>query len=180
MNAPMGTYRAKDGYFNLAIGNDRMWRRLCEVLELNAFADDPRFRDVFVRVQNRRELDTILEKALLGRTAAEWVETLNAAGVACGPINTLDQVFADPQVKLAELVRDVANAEWGPHKVLALPLTLSRTPPAVRHAAPMTGEHTRETLESLGYSASTIDMLVSERVVEQAKGVEGSHDRSGE
>jgi crotonobetainyl-CoA:carnitine CoA-transferase CaiB-like acyl-CoA transferase len=172
MNAPMGTYRAKDGYFNIAIGNDRMWRRLCEVLELNAIADDPEFVDVFVRVQNRIALDTILEKAFLRRTAAEWVEALNAAGVACGPINTLDQVFADPQVKLADLVRDVANAEWGPHKVLALPLTLSRTPPAVMHAAPLTGEHTRETLESLGYSGATIDTLISDRVVLQASGGE--------
>jgi crotonobetainyl-CoA:carnitine CoA-transferase CaiB-like acyl-CoA transferase len=142
-----------------------MWRRLCEVLELSSIADDPRFTDVFVRVQNRKDLDAILEKAFVRRTAAEWVETLNAAGVACGPINTLDQVFADPQVKLAGLVHEVANAEWGPHKVLGVPVTLSRTPPVVRHAAPATGEHTRETLASLGYSAETIDTLIADGVV---------------
>jgi crotonobetainyl-CoA:carnitine CoA-transferase CaiB-like acyl-CoA transferase len=170
MNAPMGAYRAKDGYFNIAIGNDRMWRRLCELLDLSNMADDARFTDVFARVQNRVELDAILEKAFLRRTAAEWVEVLNAGGIACGPINKLDQVFADPQVQLAGLVREVANSEWGSHKVLALPLKLSRTPPVVERAAPLTGEHTRETLESLGYSAETIETLLSERVVEQSNG----------
>jgi formyl-CoA transferase len=170
MNAPMGAYRAKDGYFNIAIGNDRMWRRLCEVLGLNAIAEDSRFVDVFLRVQHRKELDAILEEAFLKRPAAEWVEILNAAGAACGPLNTLDQVFADPQVQLARHVHEVTNSEWGTHKVLGLPVSLSRTPPAVMHAAPKTGEHTRETLERLGYSAATIDTLLSEGVIEQSSG----------
>jgi formyl-CoA transferase len=87
--------------------------------------------------------------------------------VACGPIYTLDQVFADPQVKLAGLVREVANAAWGPHKVLALPVQLSRTPAEVVSAAPMTGEHTRETLTALGYDTATIDALAAEGVIQQ-------------
>jgi crotonobetainyl-CoA:carnitine CoA-transferase CaiB-like acyl-CoA transferase len=167
LTAPMGVYRAKDGYFNLAVGNDEMWGRMCKALDLPALAEDARFSGMHARVANRKELDAILETALQRRTAAEWVEALNASGVACGPIYTVDQVFADPQIKLANLVREVSNAAWGPHKVLALPVHLSRTPADVVHAASMTGEHTREVLAELGYDAATIDALLAAGVIEQ-------------
>ena len=170
LTAPMGVYRAADGYFNLAVGNDDMWRRLCKALDLSSLAEDPRFAGALARVRNRKELDAFLEAAFQRRAAGEWVETLNAAGVACGPIYTLDQVFADPQVKLAGLVCEVANAAWGQHKVLALPVRLSRTPAEVASAAPMTGEHTRETLAALGYDDAAIDMLLAEGVIQEYRG----------
>jgi len=170
LTAPMGVYRAADGYFNLAVGNDDMWRRLCKALDLTSLAEDPRFAGALARVRNRKELDAFLEAAFQRRAAGEWVETLNAAGVACGPIYTLDQVFADPQVKVAGLVCEVANAAWGQHKVLALPVRLSRTPAEVASAAPMTGEHTRETLAALGYDDAAIDMLLAEGVIQEYRG----------
>jgi crotonobetainyl-CoA:carnitine CoA-transferase CaiB-like acyl-CoA transferase len=170
LTAPMGVYRAKDGFFNLAVGNDDMWRRLCKALDQPGLADDPRFGGMLSRVKHRQALDAVLEAAFAARRAAEWVETLNAAGVACGPINTVDQVFADPQIRQADLVREVANPAWGPHKVLALPVHLSRTPARVERAAPMAGEHTREVLATLGYDAVTLDVLRAEGVIEQYKG----------
>jgi len=139
LTAPMGVYRAQDGFFNLAVGNDDMWRRFCKAIEQPALADDARFAGMLARVKHRQALDVVLEAAFAGRPAAEWVESLNAAGVACGPISTVDRVFADPQIRQADLVRDVANAAWGPHKVLALPVHLSRTPARVEHAAPIPG-----------------------------------------
>ena len=170
LTAPMGVYRARDGFFNLAVGNDDMWRRFCKVLDQAGLADDPRFGGMLSRVKHRQALDAILEAAFARRTAAEWVDTLNAAGVASGPINTVDQVFADPQIRQADLVREVSNATWGPHKVLALPVHLSRTPAQVERAAPMTGEHTREVLGALGYDASALDGLLADGVIEQHKG----------
>ena len=170
LTAPMGVYRAKDGFFNLAVGNDDMWRRFCAVLDLPALGEDARFGGMLSRVKHRQALDAILEGAFARSPAAEWVETLNAAGVACGPINTVDQVFADPQIRKADLVRELSNPAWGPHKVLALPVHLSRTPARVERAAPMTGEHTREVLESLGYDPVTLDTLLAEGVIEQHKG----------
>ncbi|HUM16898.1 MAG TPA: CoA transferase [Candidatus Nitrosotalea sp.] len=170
LTAPMGVYRAKDGFFNLAVGNDDMWRRFCAVLDLPALGEDARFGAMLSRVKHRQALDAILEGAFARSPAAEWVETLNAAGVACGPINTVDQVFADPQIRKADLVRELSNPAWGPHKVLALPVHLSRTPARVERAAPMTGEHTREVLESLGYDPVTLDTLLAEGVIEQHKG----------
>jgi crotonobetainyl-CoA:carnitine CoA-transferase CaiB-like acyl-CoA transferase len=170
LTAPMGVYRAKDGYFNLAVGNDDMWRRFCGVLGLPALAADARFVGAMTRVKNRQEMDAIIEGVLAGRPAGEWVDLLNAAGVACGPIYTLDQVFADPQVKLAGLVADAENAAWGAHKVIALPVHLSRTPARVERAAPMPGEHTREVLRALGYDDATIDALQAAGVVDERAG----------
>jgi crotonobetainyl-CoA:carnitine CoA-transferase CaiB-like acyl-CoA transferase len=170
LTAPMGVYRARDGFFNLAVGNDDMWRRFCKAIEQPALAEDARFGGMLARVKNRQALDAVLATALARRPAAEWVELLNAAGVACGPINTVDQVFADPQIRQADLVREVANATWGPHKVLALPVHLSRTPARVERAAPMTGEHTRAVLTELGYDAAVLDALLAEGVIEQHKG----------
>jgi crotonobetainyl-CoA:carnitine CoA-transferase CaiB-like acyl-CoA transferase len=170
LTAPMGVYRARDGFFNLAVGNDDMWRRFCKAIDHPALADDARFAGMLARVKNRQALDVLLEAAFARRPAAEWVESLNAAGVACGPINTVDRVFADPQIRQADLVADVANATWGPHKVLALPVHLSRTPARVEHAAPMAGEHTREILTTLGYEAADLDVLVADGVIEQYKG----------
>jgi crotonobetainyl-CoA:carnitine CoA-transferase CaiB-like acyl-CoA transferase len=174
LTSPMGVYRGSDGFFNLAAGNDRMFTRLAEAIDRPDLATDPRFSGGFDRVRNRRELDAALDAAFIKRPAAVWVERLNSAGVACGPIYKLDQVFADPQVQRAALVHEVANEAWGPHKVIGLPLKLSRTPPVVAHAAPMNGEHTRETLEQLGYPAGTIETLLAEGVVHQHTG--GRHE----
>jgi crotonobetainyl-CoA:carnitine CoA-transferase CaiB-like acyl-CoA transferase len=170
LTAPMGVYRAKDGFFNLAVGNDDMWRRFCKVLDRPELADDARFGGMLSRVKHRQALDLILEEAFARRSVAEWVEALNAAGVASGPIYTVDQVFADPQIRQADLVREVTNAAWGPHKVLALPVHLSRTPAVVERAAPMTGEHTREVLGTLGYEPAEIDAWLAEGLIEQHKG----------
>jgi crotonobetainyl-CoA:carnitine CoA-transferase CaiB-like acyl-CoA transferase len=170
LTAPMGVYRARDGYFNLAVGNDDMWRRFCKALDLPALADDPRFAGAPGRVKHRAEMDRTLNEVFRTRTDAEWVEALNAAGVACGPIYTVDQVFADPQVRLAGLVREAANAAWGPHKVIGLPVHLSRTPAAVETGAPMTGEHTREILAALGYDAAAVEALLAAGVIQEHTG----------
>src|SRR3989338_3652135 len=93
LTAPMGVYRGKDGYFNLAVGNDDMWKRCCEALGLPELVDDPRFVGALARVKNRAAMDAILEQVLSTRPAAEWVEALNRAGVACGPLYTVGQGF---------------------------------------------------------------------------------------
>jgi crotonobetainyl-CoA:carnitine CoA-transferase CaiB-like acyl-CoA transferase len=170
LTSPMGVYRAQDGYFNIAVGNDEMWVRFCKALGRPDLAGDPRFSGMGARVTHRRELDATLEGIFAEKPAAAWVDALNAAGVASGPIATLDQVFADPQIQVARLVREVENAAWGPHKVLALPVTLSRTPAAVERGAPMTGEHTRETLLDLGYDPAAVEALVADGIVQEHSG----------
>ena len=169
LTAPMGVYRAKDGHLNLAVGNDDMWGRLCRALGRPELADDPRFARGSARLKNRAAMDEILEAALVMKSATEWVETLNAAGVACGPIYRLDEVFADAQVVESGLVHELNHRVWGLHKVMGLPLHLHRTPARVRTPAPLSGAHTREVLAELGYDEGGIDALVADGVVEEAK-----------
>lgn len=169
LTAPMGVYRAQDGHLNLAVGNDDMWQRLCRALDLPELADDPRFAKASARLKHRAAMDEILEAALAKKPATEWVELLNAAGVACGPIYTVDQVFADPQVAQAGLVHELSHPLWGLHKVMGLPVRLGRTPARVRTAAPIPGAHTREILGELGYDEGATDALLADGVVEEAK-----------
>lgn len=169
LTAPMGVYRVKGGHINLAVGNDDMWKRLSGALGLPELADDPRFAKAAARLEHRREMDEILEAVLAKRSGAEWVEFLNRAGVACGPIYTVDQVFADPQVREAGLVHELSHPRWGRHKVMGLPVRLDRTPARVRTAAPLPGAHTRQVLGELGYAEDAINTLLADGVVEEAK-----------
>lgn len=166
LTAPMGVYRARDGFMNVAVGNDEMWGRLCSLIGKPALASDPRFAHGPARVQHRPALDALLAGVLAERSVGEWVEALNTAGVACGPIYALDQVFADPQVRTFDLVQEQEHPAYGPVKVLGLPLSMSRTPPTVRSAAPEPGAHTQAVLTALGYDAATIDALAADGVVE--------------
>ena len=171
LTAPMGVYRAKDGHLNLAVGNDDMWGRLSRALGRPELAGDPRFANGSARLKNRPAMDEILEAALAMKLATEWVEILNAAGVACGPIYRLDEVFADPQVVASGLVHELNHRLWGLHKVMGLPVHLHRTPARVKTPAPLPGAHTREVLAELGYDEGGIDALVADGVVEDVQAV---------
>ncbi|MGH7277619.1 MAG: CaiB/BaiF CoA transferase family protein [Candidatus Rokuibacteriota bacterium] len=166
LTAPMGVYRARDGFLNLAVGNDDMWGRLCRALGVPALETDPRFVKNTGRVTHRAAMDAIVLERLAARPAAEWIELLNEAGVACGPIYTIDQVFADPQVTMAGLVHEQTHSEFGPVKVVGLPVALSRTPATVRTPAPVPGADTRDVLQGLGYAKDDIDALATAGVVE--------------
>jgi formyl-CoA transferase len=169
LTAPMGVYRARDGFLNLAVGNDDMWGRLCRALGIPALAADARFAHNSGRVRHREAMDAVVLERLAERTVAEWIDRLNEAGVACGPIYSVDQVFADPQVRAAGLVHEQTHASFGPVKVLGLPVSLSRTPPTVRTPAPVAGADTRDVLQRLGYDKDEIDALATAGVVEVTK-----------
>jgi crotonobetainyl-CoA:carnitine CoA-transferase CaiB-like acyl-CoA transferase len=169
--SPMGVFPAKDGVFNIAVGNEEMWARFCDAIERRDLSDDQRFDSNTKRVEHRVLLNQLLESVLATRSVSEWVERLNRAGVACGPIYRLDQVFEDPQVAHLGLVHELAHPVWGVVRLLGLPVTLHRTPAKVTRPAPLAGEHTREVLERLGYPAPAIDALVAEGVVREGQGI---------
>nr|WP_256834089.1 CaiB/BaiF CoA-transferase family protein [Pseudomonas oleovorans] len=157
---PYQDFPSADGNFILAVGNDGQFRKFCEVAGIANLADDPRFVTNKARVAHRAELIPLLRQATVFKTTAQWIELLEKAGVPCGPINDLQQVFADPQVKARGLRLDLPNALGSSTPQVASPLRLSVTPVAYRSAPPLLGQHTDSLLQRLlGMSETQIAEL---------------------
>ena len=120
-NRPMGTYQASDGHLNIAAPGERLWRRLCEVLGDPALTADERFATTRLRYENRLDLDAALDERFATRTRDEWIERLDAVGIPCGRVNTIDEVFADPQVRHLAMTATVDHATRGPRRRAAQP-----------------------------------------------------------
>ncbi|HEY1028993.1 MAG TPA: CaiB/BaiF CoA-transferase family protein [Pseudomonas sp.] len=146
---PYQDFPSADGNFILAVGNDGQFRKFCEVAGIASLADDARFASNKARVAHRAELIPLLRQATVFKTTAQWIELLETAGVPCGPINDLQQVFADPQVQARGLRLDLPNALGSSTPQVASPLRLSATPVAYRLAPPLLGQHTEALLERL-------------------------------
>jgi len=163
---PYDVFATRDGDVIVAIGNDAQYARYCRVAGLEALIDDPRFADNAKRVANRDALRALLEPAMRGRTTAEWIRLLEPLGVPCGPINRLDQVFADPQVRHRRMQVDVAHPVAGSLPLVANPIKFSRTPITYDVPPPLLGEHTAEVLGSLlGKTAAQIAALRADGVI---------------
>ncbi len=159
--APYETFAASDGEFVLAVGNDDQWRRFCAVAEV---ALEDRFATNRQRVTSYNELRPILDGRLRSHPRAHWIARLTAAGVPCGSVRDLGELFADPQMAARQMVASVDHSLTGPLRVLGTPLKLSDTPPSIRTAPPTLGQHTDAVLTGdLG--------LASDRVADlRAKG----------
>src|SRR5262249_35445060 len=139
--------------------NDRLFRRLAEVLGSPEWIDLPEFADNAGRVRHRAELAMRIEAITIRRPRNHWLAVLEANEIPCGPINDYEQVFADPQVIARDMVVEVDHPALGRLKALGSPMKLSATPPDVRRTAPMLGEHTDEILAEAGVTANEIAAL---------------------
>jgi crotonobetainyl-CoA:carnitine CoA-transferase CaiB-like acyl-CoA transferase len=157
--APYETFATADGYVNIGVANEALWGRFCETLGLDHLRRDPRFATNGERVTNRAALVAAIAPRLRELSSAEVLRRLEAAGVPCGPIYDLAQVFADPQVEHLGLKATVEHPRAGRWTMPGLPYRLSRTPGGVRLPAPVLGEHTDQVLAALGYSADDIAAL---------------------
>ncbi len=163
---PYQDFPSADGNFILAVGNDSQFAKLCAVAERSEWALDPRFATNQARVKNREQLIPLLRQVTVFKTTAQWIELLEAAGVPCGPINDLAQVFADPQVLARGLRMDLPNGLGGLTPQVASPLRLSASPVSYRQAPPLLGAHSDELLQRLlGLSAAQIANLRASGVV---------------
>ncbi|MFM7416062.1 MAG: CaiB/BaiF CoA transferase family protein [Alphaproteobacteria bacterium] len=158
--APYQEFPTKDGYIILAVGNDPTFERFCKAFGQEALLTDTRFATNPIRVQNRQLVTDTLTPVMKSKTTAEWIDALEALKIGCGPINTLEQVFADPHVQAREMVVEMAHGSGETVKVIANPVKLSATPPSYRSAPPVLGEHTQNVLtDVLKMSASDIATL---------------------
>ncbi len=161
---PMGLFRASDGVVNLAASGQPMFERLCAALEAPQLLADPRF-SLRARGRHRAELNAAIEDITKMKPVAHWVEVLNAAGIPCGPVNRIDEVFADPQVRYAGIAKTVEHPRLGELTLVGQPIAMSGADAELRSAAPELGEHSRTVLADYGFAADEIDSLFDAGIV---------------
>jgi CoA:oxalate CoA-transferase len=150
--APYGLFPTRDGRIALAPPDDMFFGRLMDVLGMPELKDNPSFRDQTARVVNRERINAIVGGKLALHDTQHWVETLNAAGVPCGPVHAVADVFQDPQILAQQMVMDVNHPGHGMVRMLGFPMKFSGAPCTVRRPAPDPGEHSDEILAELGFS----------------------------
>jgi formyl-CoA transferase len=165
MNAPYQAIRCADGYITLGAANERLFRKLCDVLGHSEWKAIAEFADNASRVKHRAALAERIEAITSREPRAHWLALLEAHDIPCGPINDYSQVFADPQVLARDMVVGVDHPTLGHLKTLGSPIKMSGTPPLVTRRAPRLGEHTDEVLMEAGLSSDEIVALRQSRAV---------------
>ena len=163
-NVPMGTFKTEDGYVNIA-PMPSMWSRFCDAMEISDIEESPKFATQSARFNNRKELIKIIEARTIQNTTGYWVRHLNEAGVPCGPIYQMDQVFEDTQVKHLGIAKTVDSSGRGPTSIVGQPVHLERTTIELASASPELGQHNEEILKNLGYSDSEINEFQKQNVI---------------
>ena len=162
---PTGVFKTKDGHINIASAGDIIWGRLCDVLGDPDMASNPDFDNGEKRSENRVAVNASIEAQTQKRTSAEWIKALEEAGVPCGPIYNIDEVFADPQVQHVGMTHPVNHDELGVMDLIGQPINMSRYDPRTGMPTPDSGQHTDEILAEYGYDADHISKLRAEGVI---------------
>lgn len=158
--SPYEPYKAKDDYFIVAVGNEKLWSIFCKIINKEELITDEKFKINAHRLMHRKELNDILEKVFLEKTAKEWTKLFLDSGIPAGPINNLEQVFSDPQVLAREMLTEIDHPQAGKIKMVGVPIKFSDTQTKISLPPPMLGEHTDEILTRFsGYRQEQIKTL---------------------
>jgi crotonobetainyl-CoA:carnitine CoA-transferase CaiB-like acyl-CoA transferase len=162
---PTGVFPTSDGHINIAAAGKHIFKRFCETLGLEQLLQDPRFNEDAARSKNRAAINQIISEVTKLQSSSDLIARLNKAGVPCGPINKMDEVFADPQVKHLGMAAPIEHETLGKTAVVNQPVKLSRTPSHIASPTPEKGEHTEEILKSYGYDDKTIAGFRDRKIV---------------
>ena len=162
---PTGVFKTSDGYINIATTGGRIWHRFAETLGAPDLPNRPEYATAPDRSKNRKQLNAEISRLTEKKSSEAWVKEFNAAGVPCGPIYSIDQMFSDAQVKHLGMARDVPNAEGREIRLVGQPFTLSRTPSQMATRPPEFGEQTDEVLAEFGFSRDEIGELKRDKIV---------------
>jgi crotonobetainyl-CoA:carnitine CoA-transferase CaiB-like acyl-CoA transferase len=165
MNAPYQAIRCADGYITLGAANERLFRRLCDVLEHPEWAELPEFADNARRVLNQTALAERIERITSQKPCSHWLGILDENDVPCGPINDYGQALTSPQIVARDMVVEVDHPTLGRIRTLGSPMKMSATPPDVTRRAPLLGEHTNEVLREAGFADPEIVALREARAI---------------
>jgi crotonobetainyl-CoA:carnitine CoA-transferase CaiB-like acyl-CoA transferase len=162
---PTGVFKTSDGYINIATTGGRIWERFAQAVGAPDLPSRPEYLTGPDRSKNRRQLNAEINKLTEKKTSEAWVKEFNAAGVPCGPIYSIDQMFADAQVEHLKMAQDVPNPEGRHIRLVGQPMTLSRTPSKMVARPPEFGEQTDEVMAEFGFSAEEIGRLKQTKVI---------------
>lgn len=162
---PTGLFNAQDGLLTLQVPGQVMWERFCKAMGREQWLEDPRFRMNRDRSRNRAELNALLEEIFATQPREHWIESLNRAGIACGAVNTIDQAFADPQVRHLGVALPVRHPQLGQIGLVGQPIRTDRHRATVRSVAPMPGQHNEEVLGDIGLTSEDIQSLRNRDVI---------------
>ena len=168
ISAPYQALRCQDKLITIGAANQVNWERLCRAIGREELVEDPRFLTDSLRRQHYQELAEELEATLSKRPAAHWLAQLEEAKVPSGPINTMAEVYADPQIQARDMVVELSHPTAGPIKSIGIPVKLSETPASIRRPAPLLGQHSEEVLQENGFSAEEVRRLAEAGIIEAA------------
>ncbi len=164
-SVPTGVFKTSDGSINLAVAGETIWKRFVEAVDKGEWLEMDEFKNAKERLKNRDYLNKLIEEVTITKTSDEWVEKLEKVGVPCGPINTIDKVFDDPQVKHLGIAQSIDTIPFGQTQLVGQPFNLSRSPSIMRQRPPEKGEHNEDVLLDLGYSSEELDELKSKNII---------------
>jgi crotonobetainyl-CoA:carnitine CoA-transferase CaiB-like acyl-CoA transferase len=166
---PYEAFQAKDGFVNIAVANPKQWTNFCDALGLTELAGDPRFSTMDRRVANYDELKPVMDRTIRALTRTEVIARLTEVGVPSGPINTVGEILEDPHIHAREMIVELTHPDYGPLRVLGLPIKLSATPGTVDKAPPRFGEHNHEVLNKIGYTPDQITRFEAGGVIAETR-----------
>ena len=156
---PTGVFKTKDGHINIGSTGQVMWERLCNAIGAPELIAHPDYKTGALRSKNRDGCNSAIETKTVGKTSTEWIDIFSAAGVPCGPIYSIDQMFADVQVKHLGIAQNATRPDGKEQTFVAQPITLSRTPSKIVATPPEAGQHTDEVLKEFGFADQEIAAL---------------------